>query len=557
MSTNAEGNNAPGDVADVATTEHMADSLDELRHQLGLPGTPRRRAGGERVGLGQGMEQLEHSGEADGLGHRRDGGVVAQIPAGRDIGQEQMVLHEGHEHFHVSGRQPQAWARSSGEYHSVVGVVAGEALPQVVEQGAQDEQVGPAHPIGERRRVGGRFEQVPVDREPVIGVALRLVANRHPLGEDSHDQAELIERLDGGDRRVPLEQEPDQLVAGAGRPPGRHRRQIRRQPFEGVGVDGDLVPRCRGGDAEDHGRVGRRIDVECEMNRAPADLHPWSDHPVGGKGRGAGRVADAGPGFVGDPRNGAAGCGDLGHEGIGIGEAGRDRHGILVLQPQHVAGATRRSVQGHPHGDERVLGIVELLAIGLDELEPGGLRPCEGLHVAQTTAAVLEIWLQQERDLAGGSVPGGHPLGELGQPARGTLPPGTFGPGANVEGQLGIARDRTCAELRGRRVQIVERQAARLFDGEHAVPELHPAVPERVPDPRRELVDAAAHVMHQHDVEVASWSEQASAVAAHCDQRDSTAVGPSGSFDRNGEDLGQPAVGRLGQHARESPSAQL
>ncbi len=63
-----------------------------------------------------------------------------------------------------------------------LGVVAGVALADVVEQRAEHEQVRTCHAVDELCGVRRCFPQVPVDGEPVVRVALRLGANRPHSG---------------------------------------------------------------------------------------------------------------------------------------------------------------------------------------------------------------------------------------------------------------------------------------------------------------------------------------------------------------------------------------
>ena len=99
-----------------------------------------------------------------------------------------------------SGGNPSRAPISRGDHHSDVGVVAGEALADVVEQSAEEQQVGPLHPVGESGRVGGGLEQVAVHGVTVVRVALGLVAHGSPLRQVALDQVAPVEGLEGGDR---------------------------------------------------------------------------------------------------------------------------------------------------------------------------------------------------------------------------------------------------------------------------------------------------------------------------------------------------------------------
>ena len=94
-----------------------------------------------------------------------------------------------------SGGNPMRRADAVDDLHADVGVIARKALADVVQQRADEEQVGPLDVADELGGVGGRLAQVPVDGEAVIGVALRLVPHRSPLWEQPHEHAVLVERF--------------------------------------------------------------------------------------------------------------------------------------------------------------------------------------------------------------------------------------------------------------------------------------------------------------------------------------------------------------------------
>ena len=101
--------------------------------------------------------------------HQRLGVVVVEAHSLSD------VVHQGHAHH---------------------GVVAGVALANVVQQRAEQQQVGPLDTIAE---IGGAcdcFEQVAIDSEAVIRVALRTAPIGFPFGQQTAPQIGDIERLD-------------------------------------------------------------------------------------------------------------------------------------------------------------------------------------------------------------------------------------------------------------------------------------------------------------------------------------------------------------------------
>ena len=175
----------------------------------------------QRVGLGQRGEQLE------GACGRRPRSATASIVAGSS--RSRRVATSGSsrwwrtmrdEHVDVVGRRsPCAGPMRADQLDADLGVVAGPALADVVQQRADHEQVGPVDPVGQRRRVGRGLAQVPVDGEAVVGVALRprrapapTRAGCAPTGRAG--RAPRSRRWRGG----PAEQQVDERVAGAGRP---------------------------------------------------------------------------------------------------------------------------------------------------------------------------------------------------------------------------------------------------------------------------------------------------------------------------------------------------
>jgi hypothetical protein len=122
----------------------------------------------------------------------------------------------------VVGREPHPGAHLGDHRLAGDGVVvapqADEALADVVEPGPDQEEVGPGDPADE---VGGAHRglaQVPVDREAVVGVALRAAADRRPLGQHGDEQAFLVEGLDDAHGRPTRAQQGNQALAGLVRP---------------------------------------------------------------------------------------------------------------------------------------------------------------------------------------------------------------------------------------------------------------------------------------------------------------------------------------------------
>ena len=112
-----------------------------------------------------------------------------------------------------------------------VGVIAAAALADVMQEGAEQQQIRAGDRRGSGRRPGRGLHQVPIDGEAVVGVALRLVANRCPLGQVPHPDANLVEGLDGGHGGSAGAEQSEQGVQGlraARRPAAPRPRPPRR-----------------------------------------------------------------------------------------------------------------------------------------------------------------------------------------------------------------------------------------------------------------------------------------------------------------------------------------
>ena len=118
-------------------------AFDQASDQARLPLAPCRGTGGERIGDGQRGEQVEGVLGADGVGDRGDGGRVVEVASGGEAREQKVVAYEVDEHRDVVGVEAHPRRDRLGEHHPVVGVVAGTTLAQVVQERADEQQVGP------------------------------------------------------------------------------------------------------------------------------------------------------------------------------------------------------------------------------------------------------------------------------------------------------------------------------------------------------------------------------------------------------------------------------
>ncbi len=128
-----------------------------------------------------------------------DGARIVEVATRGGIRQEQMVLHHGHEGLHIGCGETHAETDRGHEIHADLGVISRVALADVVQEGAHQQEVGPFHPSGESGRFRRGLQQVPVDGEPVVDVALRPASARLPFRQEPHEQPHLVERLDRRD----------------------------------------------------------------------------------------------------------------------------------------------------------------------------------------------------------------------------------------------------------------------------------------------------------------------------------------------------------------------
>ena len=445
-------------LGDLAAGHQRLDALDEQRHELGLRRSPGGRPRRARVGLGQGTEQVQCLDRRHALGDALDRRRVVEVAAERDLRQQQVVGDQLDQHVDVGSGVAQTRAEPACDLDAGVGVVAGAALAEVVEERAQHEQVGAGHGCGPRRRDRGGFEEVPVDGEAVVGVALRSRSHRLPLGEDPRPHAAVVESLDHRDRVGAGEQQSDEELAGAGRPRFGQRGCVVGEPFERRAVDHRRVL----------GRVPRRTERELgivggrrvrgQVYLTVAHHHAGTERAIAPRDpaeRSAQRRPDPAPRVVTRPCDRVRGGGDPGHERVAVGEPQRRRDRVLLLDREHVAHPARAPLQLHSRVEQgRVRGRQARLVV-LEQDAARGLRPVQRVHVSEAAAPFLEVGLEHERDLAGLRVPRLDALAERFEPALGALLPLPTRRGREIARERGVAGNVARAQQRGRRVEIV------------------------------------------------------------------------------------------------------
>ena len=239
------------------TARNRRPSRRRAPHQRGLARVPRRRAGGAGVADGERVQQRVALGVADLVGEAADRAVVAEVASGRGVGEQQVVAHHPRQLVGPGFVEADADRDRARDLDPHDRVVAGLALGDVVEQRGEEQHVAPRargrrrrrsrHPAGrrveERRALGHRLERVPVDGEAVVGVALRPCPHVRPLGEQPHQQPDVVEGLEHRDRAAPGGEQVDER--------GRGRRRPTRRP---------VAPRAGSARARSNGtRSSRRV----------------------------------------------------------------------------------------------------------------------------------------------------------------------------------------------------------------------------------------------------------------------------------------------------------
>ena len=180
--------------------ENCCSPAYEIGDETRLPRPPSSRPGRKGVGLGQGCEQVEALAVSDRPGHRADRGRVVEIAPCRKVGQKEVVANEVYERVDVFAGESHPDGDAFDDVHSGVGVIPGRAFADVVEEGRRKKEIGSrdAH-----RQCGGLrrgLEKMAIDRVAVVGVSLRLVAHRVPLGHQPRPDAVVVERLERAHR---------------------------------------------------------------------------------------------------------------------------------------------------------------------------------------------------------------------------------------------------------------------------------------------------------------------------------------------------------------------
>ena len=206
-----------------------------------------------------------------------------------------MVAHQVDQDGHVGVVEAHARRDTHGQDHTVVGVVAGQSLAEVVQQRAHEQQVGPAHRAHDVVGAGDCLEEVAVDGEAVERVALRFAPHAVPLGEVLHEEAVLVEQLDLRHHRVAASEQRDERVADVGRPRYRRGTCLGVEASQRRPRDRDAEVGRVGGGPEDQRRIVGRRGVGEHGDLAVAEHQPRRQGHVASGGRAPARSLCATP----------------------------------------------------------------------------------------------------------------------------------------------------------------------------------------------------------------------------------------------------------------------
>src|SRR4051794_18905388 len=113
----------------------------------------------------------------------------------------------------------------------------------------------------------------------------------------------------------------------------------------------------------------------------------------------------------------------------------------------------------------------------------------QSVHISQTASGLLEVGLEQERELAASFPPVTRGICELLEPApRISTPAGKDGL-PQLCGQRVVTGDMASIEQAERRFEVCGSDGGRLCDGAYGVIEPDAGVPQRIPEAIRDRLD--------------------------------------------------------------------
>ena len=159
-----------------------------------------------------------------------------------------------------------------------VGVVAGKTLAEIVQERAEEEEVGSGDLAGQHARLRHTLEEVPVDGEAVERVALGPAAHGVPLGEVARDHAVAVEALEHRHQGVVRTEQREHGLARVLGPRRARVGTVGTEPDERAATDRRTRVRGLRGDAPRERRVRAHRRVDGQSERAITQDDARRDH---------------------------------------------------------------------------------------------------------------------------------------------------------------------------------------------------------------------------------------------------------------------------------------
>jgi hypothetical protein len=445
------------------------------------------------------------------------------------------MAHQPHHQRDVVRREAHPGGHLLGQDDAGVGVVAGATLAHVVQERADQQEIGAPHRAHEVAGAGNRFEEMPVDGEPVKRVALRLAAHGVPLGEVAHEHAVFVEELHQRHHGVTATEERDERVTRLGRPRIAGLGRLRVESPQRSSSERHAEIRGVGRRSQhQRGVVGRR-GVGDHRDLAVTEHQPRRQRFVAPGRRAPARTFAPrpyrAPCFIRLGRDGAPGAAHARHQLVRIGDPEELGDLVLVFQQQAI-GSSGNPLQRHPSFEEN-LDCPPQTLVGTVDVGDG--RECTKHRDVTTSATpLLELGLERVRDVTICAVPFLHERIERRESASRAITPFRRDTRDQSLAHLVIAGDDATVEQPQRRLHVGVGDRRGLIGSADAVVEAEPRVPDRVPELVRQRADVApaAVVVQEHEVEITGRTELAAAVRPDREQRDARLVTQQGGEPR-------------------------
>ncbi len=386
------------------------------------------------------------------------GGVVGVARRG-GLGEQQVPPDEQRDQVHGVVVEAHPPGDVPGDRLAGHGVLGEPALADVVQEGGDQQHVGPRDAADEAGRLDTGLDDVPVDGEAVDGRRVRQQPDPLPLGQEAGERPGLLEGLPHRQQAVARREQADQRVTGLRRPRRREGRALPHQAGRGR----------RGQDDVPLGRLGRRAQ---QQDRIALGAGPGVEHDLpagqrdtrrdGLQGRTT-RVADRArpgqhrrhppPGESGEVGDATA---DLAHVALGrrgVVEAQVGRQDVPQLGGDPVGGASGLRVEEVAEVEQRLPGALQLGAGHVDQ--PGRLERLEHRGVAQAALGLLDVGHRDVGELPDDLVALVHQLAQRGEPVARLAPPRGEHGGAQPQGQVGVAGQVPDVEQAQRDLEVV------------------------------------------------------------------------------------------------------